>query len=456
MKFIIVKDKEFYRNIGVIMLPVALQQGINMGVNMLDTMMVGSLGEIQLSASSLANQYYSLFTILCMGIIGGASVLAAQYWGMEDKDKARETFSMAFRLAVGVSVLFAAVTWLFPRQIMSVYTSEEGVIEEGVKYLSVIRYVFLLHGCSQVYAFLMRSVGQAKLGLFVSVVSFFVNFFFNYVFIFGHFGFPRLEIVGAGIGTLIARFAEFMITFIFILFVDESLGLRIKHILKSPSPEFYKNYFRLGAPVLISDTMLGVGNNMVSVVLGHMGSGVVAANSICMVVDQLCTVMIQGVSNAASIVTGQTIGRGETEKALAQGETFYLVSIVLGALAAVLVFIFGPMTMRFYNLTSETIVITQQLMKAYVFVVFFQCIQSVMTKGVLRGGGDTKFLMKADVMFLWAVSIPLGAFSGLMLGLPAWVTLLCLKIDLAIKSFWCIRRLLSGKWIRRVERTEEP
>lgn len=448
----IVKDKSFYSKVLAIMLPVALQQAINMGVNMLDTMMLGSFGEIQLSASSLANQYYNFFTILCMGIIGGSSVLAAQYWGAGNVDKVHETFSMAFRLAAFVSVFFAILTFLFPSQIMSVYTNEADVIEQGVRYLNITAFIFFFHGTSLVYAQLMRSVGQAKLGLFVSIISFVVNIGANYMFIFGKFGAPRMEIAGAALGTFFARLAEFLATFAYILFIDQKLGFRVKHLLKNPSALFYKNYFRLGAPVLVSDSLLALGGNMVSVVLGHMGAAVVAANSICMVVDRLCTVVIQGVSNASSIITGNTIGEGNKKKAMEQGETFYMLSIVFGLISAVLVLIFGPLTISVYSLTEETIVVTKQLMNAYAVIVFFQAIQSVMTKGVLRGGGDTKFLMIADILFMWLASIPLGAAGGLLLGWPAWLTMLALRVDYVIKSVWCVSRLLSGKWIHETSK----
>lgn len=447
MRVTIMKDTEFYKAVIRIMLPVALQQAINMGVNMMDTMMLGSFGEVQLSASSLANQYYNFFTILCMGIIGGCSVLAAQYWGAGEKEKVRETFNMAMRLTAFVSILFMILTWIFPTQIMSVYTTESDVICQGVRYLRITAFIFLIHGTGLVAAQLMRSVGQARLGLVVSAISFVVNIAANYIFIFGKLGMPRMEIAGAALGTLIARGAEFITTFVYILGMDKSLGLRIRHLKKSPSKAFYRSYFRLGAPVLVSDSLLGLGGNIVSVVLGHMGAAVVASNAICQVVDRLCTVVIQGVSNASGIITGQTLGTGDRKKAMEQGETFYFFSIVFGALSALAVFVFGPMTIAVYSLNQDTIVLVHQMMNAYVVIVFFQAIQSVMTKGVLRGGGDTKFLMKADILFMWLVSIPLGAAGGLLFGWPAWVVMLCLRADYVIKSVWCVSRLLSGKWI---------
>lgn len=449
MKITLIRDKNFYRKILSIMLPVALQQAINIGVNMMDTVMLGSFGEIQLSASSLANQYYNCFTILCMGIIGGSSILASQFWGAGDKEHVRETFNMALRLSLGVSVVFAIITFFFAPQIMRIYSSDPDVIEQGVRYLNVTVFVFALHGTSLVATQLMRSVGKAQLGLFVSIVSFIVNVGANYIFIFGKFGAPRLEIAGAAVGTLIARSVEFLLTFVYILHLDRDLGLRMHHLMCSPSGHLYRNYFRLGAPVLISDSLLGIGSTMVSVILGHMGTVAVSANAICQVVDRLCTVVIQGVSNASGVIIGNTIGSGDTNLAIRQGESFYLLSMIFGAVSALLVFLIGPISISMYNLTPETILATRHLMNAYVIVVFFQAIQSVMTKGVLRGGGDTKFLMKADILFMWLVSIPVGAIAGLVFHQPPWITMLCLRLDYIIKSAWCVSRLLSGKWIHR-------
>ena len=455
MKITLVKEKAFYTSVLSIMLPVALQQAINMGVNMLDTMMLGSFGEVQLSASSLANQYYAFFSVLCMGIIGGSSVLAAQYWGAGNSEKVRETFSMALRLAVGAALFFTVLTLSIPDRIMRIYTSEPAVIDQGVRYLRITAFIFAIHGTGLVAAQLMRSVGQAKLGLVVSIISFVINILANYIFIFGKFGAPRMEIAGAALGTLLARTAEFAVTFLYILVIDKKLRLRPKHLLVSPSPAFYKSYFCLGAPVLVSDALLGLGGNIVSVVLGHMGAAVVAGNAICQVIDRLCTVVISGISNASGIITGNTIGLGDKRQAIEQGETFYLLSIIFGAVGSVLIFLLGPLTISLYRVSSETIQITRQLMNAYVVIIFFQAVQSVMTKGVLRGGGDTKFLMKADILFMWLVSIPLGIASGLIFGWPAWLTMLCLRADYGIKSVWCVSRLMSGKWIHEADGLRE-
>lgn len=451
MKDSMIRDKSFYQAVLSIMIPVALQQAINVGVNLMDTLMLGSFGEIQLSASSLANEYYNFYTIICLGIVGGSSVLTAQYWGSRDLVRARRSVSLGVQFGFVVGAVFAIATFLFPREVMHIYTLEETVIEQGVRYLKITAFIFVIHGTSFIAAQLMRSVRQPKLGLYVSIVSFFVNVIANYILIFGKLGAPRMEIAGAALGTLIARVVEFAITFGYILFWDKKLNLRLCDLLTLPTKASMRAYFRLGAPVLVSDTLLGLGSTSISVVLGHMGAAVVASNAVCRVIDRVFTTVITGTSNAASIITGNTVGQGDREKAMRQGKSFYFLGILFGSCAALLMLIVGPLTLRLYNLAPETLVIGRQMMLAYVVIVFFQSLQGVMTKGVLRGGGDTRFLMVADILFLWLVSLPLGAIGGLVLHWPGWLTVMALRIDFAIKSFWCLGRLRGGKWIHAAD-----
>lgn len=434
------------------MIPVALQQAINMGVNMMDTVMLGSFGDAILSASSLANTFYNLFTFLCMGIVGGCSVLAAQYWGAGEKANVRDTFNLGLRLALLLAAAFSVVTWLFPTQIMHMYSKEADVIADGARYLKITAFIYVFHGTSQVGSYLMRSVKKPQLGLYVSIISFMVNIGANWVFIFGRLGAPAMGIAGAALGTLIARVTEFLVTFLYIFCVDRTLSLRPKHLAKRPTKEIRFNFRRLGAATIVSDGLLGLGNNVLSSILGRMGSAVVSANAVCMVVDRLFTVVIAGVGNASSVIVGNTVGAGQKEKALKQGEAFYVIGCAFGILSSILLALFGELTIGLYNLKPDTVILAEEMMLAYAFVVLFQSIQTIMTKGVLRGGGDTKFLLVADVLFMWLVSLPLGYVVGVVLKAPAWLTIICLRSDLMIKSFWCLGRLKSGKWIRETKK----
>lgn len=455
MRLQIIKEKEFYRDTLAIMLPVAAQQAINMGVNMMDTIMLGSFGEVQLSASSLANAFYNIFNTFCLGIIGGCSILMAQYWGAGKTKQVRETLNLAIRLSVLLALFFAVITWFFPAPIMRLFTEDKAVVSAGTGYLKVTAFIYLFHGSSYVTSQLMRAVKESKLGMYASCVSFIVNVIANWILIFGYFGAPRLEIVGAACGTLIARLCEFALVFFFLLKIDKKLSFRLKDLFVNPSGIIVRKYLKIGVPVMISDGFLAFGNTSLSMVIGRIGTAAVAANSICQVVDRMFTVIISGISNASGIVVGNSIGEGKKEKAYAQGQTFYFLSVACGAVTSILLLAVGPLTLYFYDLEPVTIQITREMMKAYAVIIFFQCIQFVMTKGVLRGGGDTRFLMIADILFMWVASIPLGILVGIILKGPAWLTVLCLRIDYLIKAIWCLRRLMSGKWIKTVyDRTE--
>lgn len=450
MKIELIKDKHFYERVLAIMLPVAMQQAVNMGVNMMDTIMLGSFGEVQLSASSLANSFYSIFQIFCMGITAGCSILISQHYGAGQMKEVKQTFALSFRLTVLFGAVFALLTLFFPEPIMRMFSSDQDVIAAGVGYLQITVFVYIIHGVGLVTAQLMRSVGEASLGLYVSLISFVVNLVANWIFIFGKFGAPRMEIRGAALGTLIARTVELIVTFFFVLKLDKKIHLRLRDFFQQIPKELVQRYLKIGLPALCSDAMLSFGRTATSMIIGQMGTTAVAANSMVQVVDRLFTVVTGGISNAAGIVIGQTIGSGDKHKAQQQGESLFLIAFGVSIVSAALFMLIGPATLSLYNVAEATLVVTKKLMITYAALIVFQCIGTVMTKGVLRGGGDTRFLLIADVAFLWLASIPLGYVSGLVMGMPIYITSIFLRIDDIIKSFWCISRLNSGKWIHDV------
>jgi putative MATE family efflux protein len=451
----LVRDKDFYKKVASIAVPISLQSMITIGVNMMDTIMVGRLGETVLSATSLANQFINLYQICCMGIGMGASVLTARFWGMKDITSLKKTITIMLRLCIGLAVLlFMVPTMLVPQLLMRIYTTDTDVIAQGVMYYQYMVPCYLLQGMALTCTIVLRSVGEMRIPLLSSAGAFVVNVFFNYIFIFGKLGAPRMEIRGAALGTLIARIFEFVFICGYFFFADKKIGYRIRDLgMKCRS--LLADYFRISIPVVISDSLLALGNSAVAMVMGRIGSGFVSANSITVVTQQLSTVVIQGICHSGCIITGHTLGEGDTEKAQNQAWTFLILGIVMGTVGAGIIrAISGPM-IRFYQLTLETEQIAEQLMEAIALIVVFQSVNSIMTKGVLRGGGDTRFLMVADILFLWVVSIPLGALAGLVWHLDAFWIYVFLKLDQIIKAFWCIFRLKSGKWIKVIESKEE-
>lgn len=454
MQKLFINDKKFYTTVAGIAIPVALQGLITQGVNVMDTVMIGTLGETQLSAVSLANQFINIFHIFCMGIGMGASVLVARYYGMKEEASLKSTVSIMLRLCLAMATLFCVLTVFMPEQIMKIYTVEEDIINYGITYLEYSVITYFLLGLSLTCTIVLRNVGQVKLPLYTSVAAFFVNVGANYMFIYGKLGAPRMEVAGAAIGTLIARIFEFAMICGYLFLKDREINFRIKDLFK-PVGVLWKEYIRVSIPVLVSDGILALGNNSVAMVIGRLGENFVAANAVTAATQQLSSVMISGFSQAGAIVTGYTLGEGDREKAHRQGYAFLGIGFLFGFIAAVIILLIsGPMIMA-YNLTPETQSIAKELMVSICIIVLFQATNSIMTKGVLRGGGDTKVLMIADNVFLWVASIPLGALAGLVLHMPPFWIYFFLKIDQVLKAVWCVIRLRSGKWIKKIKAADE-
>ena len=463
------RDAVFYKRVFSIALPIALQSLITIGVNMLDTIMVGTLGDDALSATSLANSFITVYHIFCMGLGMGASVLVSRYWGMKnaainaadregEKNAARalrQTVALMLRITLFLAFLFALATAFFPRTIMEMYNNEQAILDYGVVYFkySIATYFFL--GSSLVCTIVLRSVGQVKLPLFVSIGAFFVNLGANYVLIFGKLGLPAMGVAGAALGTLIARLFEATVICGYLLIFDKNIFFRIKDLFMN-TLSLTSEYFRISIPVLVSDAILAFGNNAVAMVIGHLGGTFVSANAITSVTQQLSAVGITGVSQAGAIVTGQTLGEGDRDKAMEQGYLFMGLGFFLGALSAAIILIISNPVIAIYrnisdgNISEETMHIARQLMIAISIVIVFQGTNSIMTKGVLRGGGDTKLLMITDNIFLWVLAIPLGILGGFVFKLsPFWIFIF-LKSDQIVKTLYAYLRLRSGKWIKKI------
>lgn len=443
-----VTDRSFYKKALAIAIPISLQSMITIGVNLLDTIMVGSLGEVALSATSLANQFINIYHICCMGIGMGASVLTARFWGMKDISSLKKTITIMLRMCIFLAIfVFMLPTIVCPEKLMAIYTLDENVIAQGILYYRWMIPCYLLQGLSLTCTIVLRSVGQVKIPLRSSIAAFFVNLFFNYVFIFGKLGAPAMGIEGAGLGTLMARLSEFLFICGFFFFMDQKIQYRLGDLLMKCS-ELIRTYIEISLPVFVSDTLLALGNSAVAMVMGRIGTSFVSANSITMVTQQLTTVLIQGICHAGCIMTGHTLGEGDVEKTQKQAWTFLGCGIVVGLVAAVLIKLLSEPIIQCYQITEETKILARQLMDAIAIIVVFQSMNSILTKGVLRGGGDTKFLMVADILFLWIISIPLGAFAGLVWHMNAFWIYTFLKLDQIIKAVWCVFRLKSRKWIK--------
>lgn len=447
----ITKDRNFYKLLFSISLPIAMQNLITFAVSMIDTLMVGSLGEAQLSSVSIANNLFFILTILMFGLAGGSNIMISQYWGKRDKKTIHKIISIMYRFCIAITSVFILIALFIPQKFISIFTNDPIVIEGGTTYLRVICIGYLFYSVTNCTIMMLRSVKTVRISIVVYSISLCVNAFFNWVFIFGNLGSQALGIKGAAIATVIARIVEFTIVMIFMAKYEDKINLRFKHLIKVDKVIF-KDYISICTPVLFNELLWSTGASMISVVVGRMGTDVVAANSISNVTHQFVTIFIFGLSNATAVIIGNTIGEGKKDKAMEYAKTIAVFSVIMGMLAGLVVFFIKPIVVDFYNVSESTKIIAKQIMTVISFVIVFQALGVNMMMGVLRGGGDAKFVLINDIIFMWLVAIPGGFFTAFVLNLPVTIVFLVLKLDEIIKSIVSIIRVSSGKWVTDVTR----
>ena len=445
----VLKDRGFYKKTLVLMLPIILQQLITIGINFLDNLMIGGFGEVSIAAAAFSNQAYGFFQFICMGLGSGAVVMSSQFWGRKETDPMRVTAAMALRVTAAICVVFTAFSMIWPDVLLRFFTNDEAVIARGAPYMRLIGATFLLAGLSSTATYLMRSVGTVRVPLIGSAVAFFLNLFFNWVFIFGKLGAPRLELLGAAVGTVIARVFEFLFVFGYFAVKEDSFGFRLKHFFL-PGGALRKQYVKFSLPVLFSDTLLGLSLTLVSVIYGHISAEISAANSIAGSLVRLTTVLNSAMSGASAIVVGNTIGEGDIPRAKRQSNTYILIAFLFGLVIIPPLLLLMEPYMSLYTIQPETAEIARTMLRITFYMLPLQMVAFVISKGILRGGGDTRFLLLADSSCVWFISLPLGALAGFVWGLsPGWIYFL-LNVEFPLKGIVCFIRYCTGKWIKEI------
>ena len=448
---LISKEKSFYKLIISIALPIAVQNLITFAVSMIDTMMLGSLGEVELSEAAIGNNLFFVLMVLLFGLAGGSNILISQYWGKGEVNAIHKILSIMYRGCLIIAAIFIGIAMILPEFFMKIYTSDIRVIEAGVTYLRIVSIGYIFYAITNCTIMMLRSVKTVRISLVVYISSLIVNALFNYILIFGKFGMPRLGVMGAAIATVIARITEFIIVIIFMIVFEEKINLRIKHLVKIDKL-MLKDFISNCTPVLFNEFLWSTGSTMISIIIGRLGTETVAANSISNVVFQFVTVFIFGLSNATSVIIGNTIGEGRNEKAKEYANTVGVLSLIMGIMAAMVIGIIRPIVVDFYNVSESTKNIAMNIMSAMSIIVIFQSYGITLMMGVLRGGGDAKFVLINDIVFLWLVAIPCGFLAAFIFNWPIAVVFFILKSDEIIKSIIAVIRVLSGKWVRNVTR----
>lgn len=442
---------QFYRQVFALVIPMALQNLINVGVTAADVLMLGRVGEKVLSGASLGGQVQFIMTLILFGTTSGATVLTAQYWGKKDTRTIEKIMGIGMTIGCTGAVLFTIAAEWIPETLMRIYTSDAVVIAEGVKYLRIVAVSYVFMAATQVYLYIMRSIERVVIATVVYSMSLLCNVAINAVLIFGLFGFPKMGIMGAAIGTVTSRILELCIVIWYAKTRNQVVCFHWKDMCRIDRV-LLKDFMLYATPVILNELMWGLGTSANTAVIGHLGSAAVAANSVAQVARQLATVVVFGVSNATAIYLGKTIGERKFELAKVYGRRFTWLSVIMGALGGGVILISAPIANSLMTLSSEA--------QGYLTFMFFvmsyftlgQAINTTLVVGVFRSGGDTKFGLLLDVSTMWGCSILMGAAAAFLFHAPVQVVYVLLMSDEIIKLPITVKRFLSYKWIQDVTR----
>ncbi len=443
------KDRQFLKTLVTLMLPMVAQNLITLAAQMMDSLMLGRLGQIELSASSLANQPFFIFNLLIFGMASGSSVLNAQFWGKRDIRSIKIVISICLKVALTVSILLGAAVMFFPETVMRIYTDDPQIIAAGSEYLRIIGWCYFFFGLSNTLLTTIRSVGIVRIAVIDSVFSLVCNSGLNYLLIFGNFGFPKLGIQGAAIATVIARMGEAVIVLVYILVIDRKLQFKLRDFWKF-DVGLLKNYLKNGLPVAFNEVFWSVGVSIQSMIMGRLGASVVSASQIASIVQQFSSVLIFGVANAAAIIIGNDIGAGKMERARERVTWFRIIGVLLGILASGIILGLSGPVVSFYNVPDETKQLAIEMLRVLAVIVLFVAQTGIGVVGLLRGGGDPRFALFVDLAGLWLVATPAGLLSAFVFKAPVLVVYACTKLDEPVKLLMLAWRMRNHRWMRDV------
>lgn len=450
---LLVKDRNFYKTFFILTLSISAQNLIVFSVNLADNIMLGGYSETALSGVALVNQIQFFLQMLTMGIGEGVVVLCAQYWGKRNIEPIKKIISVGLLFGIVTSICLLLIMFCFPYEVLHLMTNDEVIIAEGVKYLKIICFTYLFFSITNIMIASLRSVEIVKIGFIVSISTLIVNVCLNYILIYGHFGAPRLGVQGAAIATLIARIIELIIVIIFVKFYEHRLKLNLKELLKLDIT-YLHDYIRVASPVIISNSLWGFAMAVQTAILGHMGASAIAANSIATIVFQILSVVVYGSSNASSIIIGKTVGEGDLKKLKGYVKTLQILFVIIGLCTGFCLFIIKDLILNFYSVSEATKLLARQFINVLSITSIGTAYQMAALTGIVRSGGDTKFVLINDMIFMWLIVIPSAALSAFYFGFSPVIVFICLKSDQILKCFVAVIKVNRYKWVRQLTRSE--
>lgn len=443
-------SQSFYRTLARLAIPIVLQNLVTTAVSSADVIMLGFVSQDALSAGSLASQIMFILNLVYAGISSGIVMLAAQYWGKQDMLTIERIMGIGMRFSILISAAFFIMACFFPSILMRIFTNEETLIVTGIPYLRVISFSYLFMSISQVYLCTMRAIERVLFATVANGSALVLNILLNAVFIFGLLGAPKLGIMGVALATSISRACELLICLIDGL-TFQTIQFRIRTLWES-NQVLFADFLKYSLPAFGNEVVWGVAFSMYSVIMGHMGSDIVAANAVVVVARNLGTVACFGIANAGAILLGKSIGAGRMETVKADASRFCRITFVSGVVGGVVIFLLKPLFLGMAELTPTAQSYLNIMLFVNMYYVLGQAMNTALICGVFRSGGDSRWGFICDAIDMWAYAVPLGFIAAFVLRLPPMWVYVLICTDEFVKIPFVYRHYKSYKWLKNITR----
>ena len=449
-----IRGDEFYSQMIKLVVPIVIQNILNAAISSADVVMLKVVGQSAISAVSLATQYANMLFSVFFGLGTGVTMLCAQYYGKGDLKAIDIVQGIAMRFAIISSVAFALAALFIPEIMMRVFTSDEELIKVGVEYIRWISISYLCMGIIEVYMSVLRSIGRVAICTILNVGAFFVNIGINSIFIFGLFNAPKIGAQGVAIATSATRLME-LVGCIIISINSKDVKLAVKSIFIR-NKVLFKDFVRLSLPALFNDVVWGLGFSMYSVIIGHLGSDAVAANSFVVVARNFGTILCFGIAGGGTILLGNILGENKLDLARIYAKRILKMTIIGGIVGGLMVVAAIPFIVVYAKntLTATAIHYLKIMLLINGYNISGTAVNTVLIAGVFRAGGDSKFGLICDIIDMWVYAVPLGLISAFILKLPVLVVYFLLCTDEFVKWPWVFKRYKSEKWLKNITRED--
>ncbi len=447
----LIKDRKFYTGLAALALPIACQELLKAGLSLADNMMVGSLSEIEISGVSFANQPVFLFAMIVFGLASGGGVLIAQYFGKGDMNSIKKVTSITLMFNIVTAFVFATLALFIPETLMRIFTQDEQVIIAGSEYMRIVAVSLIFYGTTNALVYVMRCIQTVRPLLMMNFIAFVLNIFLNWVLIYGQFGIEPMGVKGAAYATLISRIIECTLVIIYIRLIEKKLQYRFKEVFRI-SKTLARDFMKYSIPVTLNEGFWGLGAIGLTVIIGQIGTVPAAAASIVATLQQFVSVALFGIGSATGVIIGNALGSGRVEYAKKCSRTLMAVGIGVGILTGGLLLGLSETAFAFYNIAPQTLELCRNFVVVAAITVAMDSINILAIVGILRGGGDTRWSLMADVVTLWGIALPLGFLTGFVLETPILLVFIALRSDTYVRAIMCLFRVRSNKWAVDVTR----